>query len=344
MKLNKDWKLSTQAEFMQRLSELLEKGYSLNEGLSFMLLQLKGRRKAALTVCLEELSKGLSISSMFEKLSFDKDVLSYLYFAENHGDLSFALKESANLLSRKCNQAEKLSAVMRYPLFLIFIGGAVIYIAQSVIGPQFLQIYQSMNMEPSLLTKGLMLLFDFIKYALIGLAGSGLLFFVLYFFLFHKLHPQKKMRIAMQIPLINKGFKMLNSYYFGLQLSYLLRGGLSFYESLLIFEKQNYHSFFQAEAKTLISELKKGEAFETVIQNSPFYEKEFYQVIAHGQANGRLERDLYHYSQLVIANLEKKLSKLISVIQPAVFLIVGLIVLSVYLSMMLPMYQMMEHI
>lgn len=336
--------MASQAEFMQRLSDLLEKGYSLNEALDFLILQFEGVKKADLLECMEELRHGLSVSSMFEKLSFDRDVLSYLYFAENHGDLQFALKESSDLLTRKCTQAEKLARVLRYPLFLILIGFGVIYISQTVIGPQFLQIYQSMNMEPSLLTKGLMMLFGMMKFLFAALIAFLSLFAVFYFFYFRKLAPHQQMKWMMKVPIWNKGVRMFNSYYFSLQLSYLLKGGLSYFESLKVFEKQSFHPFFKEESASFIKDLKKGEAFESIIKKSSFYEKEFFHMIAHGQANGQLARDLYNYSQFVITNLEKKMMRIISIIQPAVFLFVGLIVLIVYLSMMLPMYQMMEHI
>lgn len=329
---------------MNRLSDLLEKGYSMNEALDFLLLQIEGKKKTALLECVNELRHGLSISSMFEKLSFDRDVLSYLFFAENHGDLRLALKESSDLLNRKCKQAEKLSRVLRYPIVLLFIGGAVTYIAQNVIGPQFLQIYQSMNMEPSLLTKGLLLLFCSIQYLFVTGIGLLCLFVLFYFFYFKKLAPHQKMELVMKVPLWNRAMRMFNSYYFSLQLSYLMKGGLSYFESLKIFERQSFHPFFKIEASNFIAELKNGEALETIIQKSSFYEKEFPQIISLGQANGQLARDLYHYSQLVITNLEKKMERSISIIQPSVFLFVGLVVLTVYLSMMLPMYQMMEHI
>lgn len=66
------------------------------------------------------------------------------------------------------------------------------------------------------------------------------------------------------------------------------------------------------------------------------------QVVGHGQANGRLARELYTYSQFVLERLEDKTMKWLLMIQPAAYITVGITVLIMYLSMIMPMYHMME--
>lgn len=98
------------------------------------------------------------------------------------------------------------------------------------------------------------------------------------------------------------------------------------------------------EGTHLINRLSAGEQLHTIIEKRGFYEKELPLVILHGQANGQLSRELYTYSQLIIEKLEQTIIKIITFIQPAIYGFVGVIVLFVYLSMLLPMYKMMENL
>ncbi len=342
MRIKKRWALKDQAIFLKRLSSLLEKGYSLNDAMKFTSIDLSDEKKQDVLFCLRELSKGVLLRSAFEKLQFHSEVLSYLYFAEKHGELDIALREGGEMLNRKLIQHEKLKKVLQYPLFLFFTIGILMYISQSVIAPQFQQIYRSMNLKQSFLVEVLFFIFQgstyFMVFIVIIFIG-GSIFYVTFF---NKLLPQEKMRISLKIPLWKKFAVPLNSYYFSLQLSNLLKGGLSIYESLTVFENQDLLPFYRDEAAWFIGQLKKGDRFEVLVERNDFYEKELTQVVAHGQANGHLARELYTYSQFVLERIETKMVKWILLIQPAAYLAVGLTVLIMYLSMILPMYQMME--
>lgn len=342
MRINKRWSLKDQAIFLKRLSSLLEKGYSLNEAMTFTSIDLSDEKKQDILFCLKELSKGVILRATFEKLKFHSEVLSYLYFSEKHGNLESALREGGELLHRKMIQHEKLKKVLQYPLFLFFTIGILMYISQSVIAPQFEQIYRSMNLKQSFLTEVLFFIFQGSTFFMVFVVILVIVGIIIYVVFFRKLLPQEKMRLSMSIPLWKKFALLLNSYYFSLQLSNLLKSGLSIYESLTVFEKQNLLPFYRDEAAWFIGHLKKGDRFEVLVARNDFYEKELTQVVAHGQANGHLARELYTYSQFVLERIETKMMKWVMLIQPAAYFAVGVTVLIMYLSMILPMYQMME--
>lgn len=92
----------------------------------------------------------------------------------------------------------------------------------------------------------------------------------------------------------------------------------------------------------MIERLKAGESIETAICESPFYENDFSKVISHGQLSGRLDRELFTYSQFILQRLEHKTQKWTGILQPMIYGFVAAMILIVYLSMLLPMYQMMN--
>ncbi|MTH52402.1 type II secretion system F family protein [Bacillus mangrovi] len=337
------WGGKQQFQFISRLNGLIEKGYSLDEAIRFLSFQESRSRQNDLRFCLEELKNGKPLFQVLHHLGFHKDAVSYLFFAERHGDLAFSLKESSELLQRKQEQFRKISSMLRYPAILILIMIGVLYIVQVVIAPQFLSVYESMNMEPSLFNIILLQCFRVLSFCAAAVPCAAALLFLYYYFRFRKKNPSTQMAVLVKIPLLKETCTLFNSYYISLQLSNLLKAGLSYYETLLIFKEQSLHPFFSEEADRMIGRLKNGERFDQLFRQ-PHYDGQLSEIVSYGQKNGMLYRELYTYSQFTLTRMEAKLSAAAAVLQPAVFSAVGLIVLLVYLSMILPMYQMINQI
>ncbi|MBD1378837.1 competence type IV pilus assembly protein ComGB [Metabacillus arenae] len=344
MEIRRTWLLKDQANLLQQLSSLLSKGYTLNEALQFVMMHLSKQKKEEIERCLQQLKQGIPFQETLQQLKFHKDVLAILLFSEEHGDLCYALNESSKLLDQRLSHLEKITKVIRYPLFLLFSVSIMIYIIQGVIGPQFQSMYQSMNISPSFFTSLLLYMFEGIKWAFYLFLGVIVLLLVFYFLVFRKKSPHEKMSYYVRIPLINHFIRLFNSYFFSAQLSSLLRAGVSVFDSFQIFKDQHYMPFYKEEGIRVIEGLTRGEMLESLFLKSNFYDDKIVQVIAYGQANSQLSRELYTYSQFLLDQLERKVEKWTTVIQPAIYLFVGIVVLIVYLSILMPMYQMMNQI
>lgn len=338
------WKKKLQAQFLKKVSDLLDEGYSLNDAISFTMIHVPHNLKEDLRECVQRLTEGNSIRTALEKIGFHQYVLSYLYFAEQHGDIKFAFKESSVMLEKQLLHIEKAKQILRYPIFLIMMMVFILYTAQTVIAPQFVKMYESMNLTTSFFLFLLLSMFDLLKTIFLITILSPFFIIPYYHFVFRKYPPTKQQNILVRIPIIGKGLKIYHSYYFSSQMSYLLKGGLSIFESLTVFCEQNLMPFYQEEARFFMTELKKGERLDEILAKRPFFEAELSAIVHHGQASGKLDRELFTYSQMLIERIEQKTVKVFSYVQPLIFLIIGILVLAVYLSIMLPMYQMMEKI
>ncbi|MRX72616.1 hypothetical protein GJU40_10700 [Bacillus lacus] len=341
---NKNWKIAEQAHFLDKLSSLLQQGYSVSEALYFISIHLQPLHRKDVVHMISSLKQGSTLLQAFQELGFHRDVLSYLYFAEQHGDMEFALSESSSLLARRVQHKEKISRVLRYPILLLFVMGAILYVVELVVAPQFHEMYETMNITPSIFSTMLTVMFKVLKYSVFIIAAGALAGLVYYFLYLRKIKGTRRMDILLKVPFVKRTYNHLFTYYFSLQLSSLLKGGLSIYEALTVFKDQNLLPSYGDEAAYFIAGLSRGESFEMLLKGRKYYLAEIAEVVAHGQANGRLHRELYTYSQMLIDSFETKVVKLTSVIQPAAYIFIGATVLMVYLSMMMPMYQMMNHI
>jgi competence protein ComGB len=334
----------TRPFFLLRTGEMIEKGYTLLEALSFIYLQLSPQQQKQMDEGIRQLTAGDPFYKVLESIGFQRNVISIHYFAERHGNLSFALKQSGDLLYRRVSQAEKISRVAKYPVFLIFVVGIMLYMIQSVIIPQFSGIYQSMNINASFAITFLFTLFNSLKYVLV-LFVLLIVFCVIYYIsVFRRRSPSSQMAFLIKLPFWGKQILLLNSYFISLQLSNLLKSGLSIYDSLKAFRDQSFLPFYQEEADEFIRRLKHGEDIGHVLKDRRYYDKDLAKVVKLGQINGQLDRELYTYSQFLIDYLERKAEKWAGILQPFIYGFVGIMIVVVYLSMLLPMYHMMNEL
>lgn len=333
-----------QAQFLKKAGELLSEGYTLNEALSFMKIHWPKKYHRDLELCIQWLSEGNSLSTAFNKIGFHRRVLSYLFFAEKHGDLKFAFKESALMMEKQMAHLEKFVQVIRYPIFLSGLLMVILLVVQTIVAPQFTHLFDSMQTDASFFLFLLTIVFQGIKWVLIIMVILTILMLVGYWSYVRKMPPIKQQLLFLKIPLVSKALRLFHSYYFSLQLSNLLRGGLSVFECLTLFQEQSLLPFYKEEATIMIEQLKTGQTLDRIISNQPFFEKELAAVIFHGQTVGHLARELYTYSRFLLEKMEEKFIKMTSFIQPTIFICIGIFILVVYLSILLPMYEMMEKI
>ncbi|KXZ18509.1 competence type IV pilus assembly protein ComGB [Bacillus nakamurai] len=341
-RIKKTWPLKDQANLLKRLGEMTEKGYSLIEGLRLLELQLHKRQLAEMTAGIRQLREGDAFYQVLQVMSFHKEAVSICYFAEKHGELPAAMKQSGELLQRKLAQTNQIRKMLRYPMFLIFSVCVMFYLLQSMIIPQFSGIYQSMNMKTSRSTALIFAFFQHFHEACAILIFFAFIMFVYYLFVFRKKSPQDKMLLFVKIPLIGKAAVLFNSYFFSLQLSSLLKSGLSIYDSLTAFKEQSFLPFYRQEAENIIERLKAGETIESALYRHPCYENDFAAAVSHGQLSGQLHRELFTYSQFMMERLEQNAEKYTGILQPVIYGVVAGMILIVYLSMLMPMYQMMN--
>jgi competence protein ComGB len=336
------WNLEHQALFLLKLSELLDHGYTLSRAMEFLRFQIPQKLGEDIDHSLNQLKNGVSLHDTFESLGFHRDILGYLYFAERHGDLTLALKEGAKMLQRKLASMKKMKKVVQYPLMLFSFLFIIFFVLATVLLPQFKTLYSSMGTEMSL---PLALLINFVGTFPYGCAFLSLFLaisFVVYRAYMQKMPPYKRMGYLLKIPGVKNMVPLFNSYFFSIHISNLLNGGLSVHDCLTLFERQRHYPFFQAEAAFFKEQLVSGAALEQIMFKREYYDAQLANVIAHGQSNGDLAKELGNHSQFILERLEQMVFKWLNIIQPLLFSLIGLLVLTMYLSIMLPMLKMMS--
>ncbi|MDQ0197318.1 competence type IV pilus assembly protein ComGB [Neobacillus ginsengisoli] len=344
MKRRHKWSVNEQASFLKRTGELLARGYPIAEAIESISHHLPSNRKEELFECLINLRKGLPFHETLENLGFHKDLIGYVYFAEQHGSFAEALLEGSGLALLKDKDVRKLLKLLQYPLVLIFITGFLFIFVENTLLPKFSILFKSMGLEANFFTKVIYIFGQYFPLA-IGLLLVILLSIALYYVLiFRKISILKQRSQLVRIPIAGRILKLLFTHYFSVQLSFLLSGGISVSEALLLFEKNLKQPFYSQLGKEIKLKLVSGEKLETILSTYSFFEKEFPVIVKHGQENGKLEQELLFFSQHCVANMEEKIEKSAKFIQPILYLFIAFLVVSMYLAILLPMFHLMDGI
>jgi competence protein ComGB len=338
------WPLNEQANFMKRMGELLARGYPISEAIESIALQLPAKRKEELNDCLVNLKNGLSFHDVLNKLAFHKDLIGYVYFAEQHGSFAEALLEGSNLAQVKDKDMKKLIKMLQYPMFLIFITGFLFAFVQRTLLPKFTSLFNSMSLESNFFTKVLYSLDTYFPKVMFFLLLLLVVVVFYYLLIFRKISILQQRAQLVRIPIAGRILKLLFTHYFSVQLSFLLSGGISVFESLLLFEKNQRQPFYSALGMVIKQKLLTGEKLESILASFPFFEKEFPLIIKHGQENGKLEQELLFFSEHCVSYMEERVEKSLKILQPILYLLIGFLVVSMYLAILLPMFHLLDGI
>lgn len=146
------------------------------------------------------------------------------------------------------------------------------------------------------------------------------------------------------IPVASTYFTLFLTRLFAKEVSYLLQSGFAVNEVLLILQEQTMHPILRQVALEMNLHLVTGQSLAESAEQVSGFVPELPRILRHGETNGRLAQELLLFSQFCDVLIEKKIKRGLAVLQPAIFLFVGLVVVAIYLSVMLPMFQMMGSI
>lgn len=336
------WTTLEQAVFLKRVGELLERGYPLIEAMISTTYQFGNIRKQQIEICIDQMKEGNPFYSTLQSLDFHKSLVDYVYFAERHGDLSVALLEGSSLMVKQEGNRHEVKKILSYPLMLLIVTAILIFFVKNYLVPRFLLLFDSMGLESSVFSI-MVYLFDNLLLKLLAVCLSTLLTLLIYYYYYYKKKPAiSQKELLCRIPVFGAFYRLLLTHYFTIQLSYLLGGGLSILEAIKQFKGNENNAFDQEVGNYLEDGLTKGKSLEERIGELTCLEPDLAMIIQHGQRNGRLNQELYFYSKDCLEMFQSRMSTWLKYLQPSIFGIIGVLIISMYLAILLPMFHLMD--
>ncbi|WP_241655889.1 type II secretion system F family protein [Halobacillus litoralis] len=327
-----------QITFFQRLSHILEKGYPLLDALKMTGWDVA--LKPTTEAVARSLSKGDTLDAACEKARFSSTVTQFLYFSHIHNDLPKTLKQCKDLLQMKKDYKQRFFQVIRYPLFLFIFLVIAFLILQQTVMPNFVLLFEGQENK----ALGLMVL---MTHALNAIGICSIIFFLslmcLKFILPH-LTLQKKLSFYHRVPLVKFYQSFSLSFLFTTHLYSLLQAGLTLKESMELMKNHKQYEILSFYSEQILSELSEGKSFGEALHSCTLFRTELTDIFHHTNDIKALQDELEMLAAFFMEYMQEKIKAWLQMIQPVFFVCIAVVIISIYASIMLPLYQWMQQI
>lgn len=324
--------------FIQRLSELIEHGYMLEDSIEFLLFQYDVSLEKIDSLKLE-LSHGKKLSDLLRYLGYSTFVTSKMKFAEDYGSIEDMLLEIENYLRIKKEQKEKVIKTLRYPLILTIALSTLIMVFNLLVIPQFENIYTSSSIKMDIQTI-ILIKMIYLTPKIISIIVILSIIVLVYMIYIKKYRKNIFLNTLMYIPKIRVYARLYYSYKFTLELSLFLMSGFSLKTALEVIIEENYDYYLTYFSKKIMRDLDKGLSFEEAIASIKFFDKSVEKFVIHGINNGLIDRELKLFSELMLDTFLTSLDKMLRKFQPVLFAILAFVIIGLYMVILMPIFNM----
>lgn len=324
--------------FIQRLSELIEHGYMLEDSIEFLLFQYDVSLEKIDSLKLE-LSHGKKLSDLLRYLGYSTFVTSKMKFAEDYGNIEDMLLEIENYLRIKKEQKEKVIKTLRYPLILTIALITLIMVFNLLVIPQFENIYTSSSIKMDIQTI-ILIKMIYLTPKIISIIVILSIIVLVYMIYIKRYRKNIFLNTLMYIPKIRVYARLYYSYKFTLELSLFLMSGFSLKTALEVIIEENYDYYLTYFSKKIMRDLDKGLSFEEAIASIKFFDKSVEKFVIHGINNGLIDRELKLFSELMLDTFLTSLDKMLRKFQPVLFAILAFVIIGLYMVILMPIFNM----
>ncbi len=326
-------------DFTLQFAQLIRSGMPVFESLSAIEEQARDERFHPVIVRLcEEIKEGSSLSSAMsnQKESFNQLYTAMVTAGETSGSLEHALDGLAELLSRSLKLKKSVVAALTYPAivgaFCLVVIVALLTFAIPSMGALFgdrkLPAFTSGVLWVSnLLSTGwpiylpLLALTAALLYLLFRGERGGLL----------------AHRWLMRTPLIHSLLISAAIARFSRTLASLQEGGVTMIDSLQLAEKTMMNPTLEAIIAEALRKVVSGSRLSKELKEQPLIPRLLVRMLGVGEESGNLVPMLRQIAGFFEGELEKRLTRITTLLQPAILIVMGAIVGVIMLAVLLPL-------
>lgn len=303
--------------------------------------------KNTLAVVKDSVSEGMSLADSSAKFPgvFNRLYVNMVRAGESSGTLGTVLVRLADFLEYQVKIGRQIVSAITYPAIMILASsGLVGYLFVAVV-PSLAKVFDNLSVTLPWYTQMMIDASDFVQeywYLLVFVFGS-------IFFLFHRWSSttagrQKLDKFILSVPLFGGIVLRTSISRFTKTLSTLLSSGVPIIQALDITKNVVTNSVIAAVLEQAKIEVQEGNSLAAVIDRSGAFPGLVTHMIATGEKTGQLEEMLVHVAEAYDAEVQSKITTMISLIEPAMMIVMFGIAGVVIGAMMMPMLSVMTQI
>lgn len=327
----------------RQLASLLQARLALAQALAALVEQAdKPLVRERLNGIRSEVVAGSSLSQALSAYprAFPEMYVATVAAGENTGDLGGVLSKLADALESRQALAQKVSAAFIYPAIVTLVALLVVVGLLTYVVPQVVAVFENTHQALPALTRVMIALSNFLR-SWGWLVVLGLAVFV---FLFKNAlkNPAFKLRFdekILQLPLVGSFVRSVNTARLASTLAILVGSGVPILKALAAANRTVNNTALQHAMREVQERVKEGGGLSKALGKSGLFPPVLTHLVASGEATGQLADMLQRASDSQRAEMERKAMWLTSLMEPALILVMGVVVLLIVLAVMMPIIE-----
>jgi len=335
--------------FTRNLKVMIASGLPLPRSLKILSEQTKNQKfKEAIRDVSEQITKGESFS---KALSLHPDIFSELFqnmikVGEEAGTLEEVLKVLTEQMERENEMKSKIIGAMIYPAVIIaaMIGIGILMLIMVV--PKLAETFKELNIELPPTTKFVMFLGTFLAEKWYLFILIVIVFLILFRILLRTKFGKNLIDgLVLKLPIVSPIIKKTNSASTTRTLSSLIVAGVPIVRALEIISRTLGNVYFRKAMAEAAEKVKKGgKLFEALKPYQNLYPLLVIQMIEIGEETGETSTILSKLADFFEEEVTNTTKNMTAIIEPILMLFIGGVVGFFAISMVQPMYSMLQAI
>ncbi|WP_366922510.1 type II secretion system F family protein [Metallumcola ferriviriculae] len=334
--------------FARQLATMINAGLPLLNALDICTKQLDNDKlRDVLSVVAEDLESGSSFAEALKKHDklFPTLFINLIEVGEMGGVLDEVLEQLAVNYEREHDIREKVKSAMTYPAVVLIIALVAIIFLLTFVLPTFTAMLTDLGAELPLPTKIVIGTSNVLRrfWYLLPLLFIGL---PLIFYNAIRQNPGKMYwhRLLLRVPVAGSLHKLTVISRFCRSLGTLVRGGVPVLQALEVVKKTAGNSVVEAGLSRAQDFIREGQGMVKPLKDTGVFPPMVIQMIQVGEETGTLDDLLERLSVFYDREVDEMVSRLSTIIEPILIVLLGGIVGFIIISIMLPMFSMVDAI
>ncbi|HVV72933.1 MAG TPA: type II secretion system F family protein [Verrucomicrobiae bacterium] len=299
--------------------------------------------RAVLLKVSESVRKGASLSSALDEHPrlFSKLYVSMVRVGEEAGSLQSVMGDLADLLEHEDEVRGEVVAAVAYPMFIMGFGVVTVTVLLTVVLPRLFTMLQEMLTTLPLPTLILLKASSFIhQYWLLILLGITGTVFGMRRYARTEQGALLLDRAKLHVPVLGAVFRTAALGRFARTLGTLAKSGVSLLPALKIVENTIGNRVLARQIASVAEDTRGGHSLATPLRKLGIFPRTVVQMIDVGEETGRLDEMLLKVAQIEERHMRARIKTLISLLAPALILVVGVMVGFMVIAILLPIFRM----
>jgi len=328
--------------FNQELAALLRSGLPMLQALELMLSRQRNPVfKQILTQVRDQVRSGEDLSAAIAAYGdrFPALYAATLKAGEGSGEMEQVIRRFVRHLRLVVETRKRVVSAMVYPAALVGLSLCLIAVMTVFVLPNFTSFFSSLNVELPLVTKVTMGFSVFVKdhiLAIVLVLVVGGLAFLQY--VRSKSGHMTLSRLVLQIPFLGALFHGMALSEFCRSLATLLAGGIPLVTTMEVAVGAVSNDHLKSRLAPTIESVREGKALAQTLEATGSVPEIVVDMVEVGEATGSLDTMLSDVSDFLDEEVETRLQRVLSLLEPVMLVLMGVIIATLLISVYLPLF------